>query len=598
MSILPKHSIRCGLFTLCTAAAVGCGSDGVTDPGSISLSIASTGATIMQGASQSVVATLTRIGGFSGTVGFFVTGLPTGVTAAVTDVQTSGAVTTATVGIVVGAAVAPAAYPVLVHGTASGVAEVSKAFTLTVLAGLGFSMTLSTAALSIEQGASTPTTTVNLTRFTHLGGVGLYVTGLPAGVNASFDPTSWPASNSSVLTLTVGATAVPGSYNLQVHAYDPEQEGNVSTPLMLTITAASPGYALTLSSPALIIMQGTSTPTTTVNVVRHNFIGRVGLFLTTGDDSGDMPPEVTAAFAPNSTTGNSSVLTLTVGTAAVPGVYQFYVVGEASTGYRSAALTLTVTTPTSPGYGLTSSASALSVAQGTTSPLTTVDLLRTGFAGNVTLSVDSLPSGASAVFYPVNPTSGSSSRFWVSVDPDAVPGTYSNLLVRGVAPGLADRTAPLTLTITVAPFRLTLSSPTLSIVQGAASPTTTVNVIRDNFTGPVDLHIGWYGEDHDVLPPGVTAAFAPSPVTGNSAVLTFTVGAAATPGDYRLFVFAAASTGWWFSVPLTLTVTAHPPGAPGYTLSLSASTFSIAQIAGSSGTTRSDGDLAAQPGHR
>ncbi len=111
-------------------------------------------------------------------------------------------------------------------------------------------------------------------------------------------------------------------------------------------------------------------------------------------------------------------------------------------------------------------------------------LARTNFTGNVKLSVENLPTGLSAQLGPENvPLPGSPPAFWLLVAGSAVPGTYSNLLVRGVTSGLADRTSPLTLTITVAPFVLTLSSPTLSIVQGAATKTTTVNVVRK--TSPV-----------------------------------------------------------------------------------------------------------------
>jgi hypothetical protein len=338
--------------------------------------------------------------------------------------------------------------PVTMTATSEGQSGSAQVTVTAPVPALGFSISLSAVALSIVQGASTPTT-VTITRSTYLGAVGLYVTGLPTEVTASFDPASWPAGGSTVLTLTVGVTAAPGIYNLQVNAYDPEQEGEVSTPLRLTVMAPS-GYALSL-------------------------------------------------------------------------------------------------TP------------ALSVAQGSSSPLTTLYLLRTSFTGNVTLSVDSLPAGVTASFYPVNPTSGSSSDLWLSVAGNALPGTYANLLVRGVTPGLSDRTAPLTLTITVAPFILTLSSSTLSIVQGAATPTTTVNVVRNDFAGPVALYVGWWYEDHDVLPPGVTAAFAPNPATGNSAVLTLTVGTAATPGVHYLFVSAGASTGGFCCIPLTLTVTPRSP---------------------------------------
>jgi len=343
MSIVPKHLIRYGLVLLGTAAAVGC--DGVTDPGSISLSLSQTSATVAQGGSQTVTATLTRIGGFTGTVNLTVTGSQSGVTATVSDVHTSGSVTTATVTILAGAAV-EAVYPLVVHATGSGVGEVTQAFTLTVTA-----------------------------------------------------------------------------------------------------------------------------------------------------------------------------------------------------------------PPPAPGYTLSLSASTLSIAQSAWSPSTAVYLARTNFTGNVTLSVDNLPTGVTSFFQPFNSVTGSPWAMLLLVAGNALPGTYTNLLVRGVAAGLSDRTAPLTLTITVAPFTLTLSSPSLDIVRGAAPQTITVNLRRHSYTGPVELYVYGYLDDDGALPPGVTVEFSPSVVTGDSSLLSVTVSAATLPGVYALSVYGDSTAGWFEQV-LTLTVTA------------------------------------------
>ncbi len=342
--------------------------------------------------------------------------------------------------------------PVTITATSEGQIGTAQVTVTAPAPTLGFSISLSSAALSIVQGTSTPTTTVNITRYTHLGGVGLYLTGLPTGVTASFDPSSWPAANSSVLTLTVGAAAVPGVYNLYVNAYDPEQDGDVSAPLTLTVTAPppAPGYTLSLSAPTLGIAQ--------------------------------------------SAWGSSIV-----------------------------------------------------------------HLARTNFSGNVTLSVENLPTGVGADFQPENfPIPGSPPVIRLFVARNALPGTYTDLLVRGLAFGLSDRTAQLTLTITVAPFILTLSSSTLSIVQGAATPTTTVNVVRHDFAGPVTLYVSGDFDEDGALPPGVTVAFSTNPVTGDSSVLTVSVGAATVPGVYPLWVSGEASTGWFVEI-LTLTVTAASP---------------------------------------
>jgi hypothetical protein len=212
--------------------------------------------------------------------------------------------------------------------------------------------------------------------------------------------------------------------------------------------------------------------------------------------------------------------------------------------------------PPEPSYTLALSAPVLSSAQGASTSLTTVSLVRTGtFTGNVALSVENLPTGVDAYFYPASPLSGSSTQMWLHAAGDASAGTFSNLLVRGVAAGLPDRTAPLTLTISVAPFVLTLSSSTLSIMQGTAT-STAVNLVRNDFTGPVTLGVDT--DLHGTMPRGVTGTFAPNPTTGTSSVLTFSVSAAAVPGVYDLSVYGVAGGEYLLAPGLRLTITAAP----------------------------------------
>jgi hypothetical protein len=180
----------------------------------------------------------------------------------------------------------------------------------------------------------------------------------------------------------------------------------------------------------------------------------------------------------------------------------------------------------------------------------TVNLARSNFGGYVTLSVENLPTGVQAFFYPFGRVAGSSAQLWLYVAGDAPTGTFTNLLVRGVASGLADRTAPLTLTITQAPFVLSLSSPALSIADGATQ-TTTVNVVRNNFTDPVTLYVDQNAENG--YPEGVTVAFAPNPTTGNSSVLSLT-DCGAAPGVYYLWVYGKSTTATYWVATLTLTV--------------------------------------------
>ena len=114
--------------------------------------------------------------------------------------------------------------------------------------------------------------------------------------------------------------------------------------------------------------------------------------------------------------------------------------------------------------------------------------------------------------------------------------------------------APLTLTITEAPFTLALSSPTLTLVQGAAPETTAVSIVRNNvsglnFTDPVTLFVDWW----DSMPPGITGTFTHGWTTGNTNVLSLTADATAVPGVYDLIVYGDMYTPtpppWWVGVP-------------------------------------------------
>jgi len=83
-----------------------------------------------------------------------------------------------------------------------------------------FSLSLNPAALTIPQGGNGQSTvTVVRTNFTN--GVILTLEGTPAGVTGAFNPTP-TLTNTSVLTVTVGAAVPPGVYNLMVRGADSE----------------------------------------------------------------------------------------------------------------------------------------------------------------------------------------------------------------------------------------------------------------------------------------------------------------------------------------------------------------------------------------
>src|SRR5207249_2345723 len=194
-----------------------------------------------------------------------------------------------------------------------------------------YTLSVAPTALTIVQGA-TGTSTVTITRTSFTGAVTLSLGNAPTGVSGLLDPAA-PTGTSSTLTVSVGAAVAPGIYNLTVDGTG--SPGSRSTVLTLTVSAA-PDYALSLTPAALTIAQGANA-TTTITITRTNFTGAVTLSL------GGAPAGVAGSFDPAAPTGTSSTLTVSVGAAVAPGVYNLTVDGTGSPGSRSTPLTLTVT---------------------------------------------------------------------------------------------------------------------------------------------------------------------------------------------------------------------------------------------------------------
>ena len=229
----------------CVMVGVGlvqaCGSDntGNTSPTpSITITLSPTSASVQQGGSTTVTATVTGSNGFTGTPVVSITGAPAGVTGTLANVQTSGTTTTVTVTVNVAATTAPGSYSITVNASGTGVTAVTSTFSLTVTAApvSGFTLSMSPATLSVTQGAN-GTSTVNITRSNFTGAVALAVTGAPNGVTATLNPTS-ATTNTSTLTVAAAANAATGSATLTITGTGTGVANQTAT-LPITITAAT-----------------------------------------------------------------------------------------------------------------------------------------------------------------------------------------------------------------------------------------------------------------------------------------------------------------------------------------------------------------------
>jgi O-glycosyl hydrolase len=229
---------------------------GSSSTSSFTLSRSASTLAVTQGSSATDTISVTDVGGFTGSVAFTASGLPSGVTASFSPASsTSSSVLTLTAS----SAATTGSSTVTITGT-SGNTTATTTITLTVNAvtTAGFALTPSASSLAVTQG-SNATDTISVTDvggFT--GSVAFAASGLPSGVTASFSPAS--STSSSVLTLTAGSTAATGSSTVTITGTSGSM--TETNTIALTVNAATSGiptsYSWTSTGP-LISAQSDST---------------------------------------------------------------------------------------------------------------------------------------------------------------------------------------------------------------------------------------------------------------------------------------------------------------------------------------------------
>ncbi|MFN8574288.1 MAG: hypothetical protein U0132_19715 [Gemmatimonadaceae bacterium] len=206
----------------------------------------------------------------------------------------------------------------------------------------GFTVSLSSTTLSVEQGSSGSVTATIGRTGTFTGTVNLSTEGVPTGLTASFSPTAITSgTTSTTLTVAVAASVAPGQYTFTIRGQAAEVSAQQTGTVTLTVTAKA-AIALTANPSTLSVQQGASGGTT-INIARTNFPGAVTLAAT------GLPANVTASFTTSPTSGNSATLTLTVGAGAATGNSTITVTGSGS-GVSNATTTVSLTvTPQSSG---------------------------------------------------------------------------------------------------------------------------------------------------------------------------------------------------------------------------------------------------------
>jgi subtilase family serine protease len=403
-----------------------------------------------------------------------------------------------------------------------------------------FSLTSGSGSVSVTPGstASLPIGILAQNGFT--GSVVLTVTGLPAGVTATF--------SSTALTLTAASSAAPGTYPLTVTG----KSGALTASLTLSaIVAPASGFSLSASPASLGMAQGSTAKSTVTVTSTGSFSGTVAL------TASGLPSGVTAAFTRGATAAANS-LTLTASNTAAIGTSTVTVTGTSGSLTQKTSVTLTVTAASS--FGLAVTPAALSIAQNSTATGSVAVTPQNGFTGTVSLAFSGLPGGVTGAF--------TQTGFTLSANATATPGT-STVTVTGSS-GTLTKSATFTLTV-VAPPSFTLSTGASSVtVSAGSSESALVTVTPQNgFTGKVTLTVSG-------LPAGVTATFGALPAA-NTYGVTFAAASSAAAGTNVVRIAGASGS---LSATANLNLSVVKPAD--FSLSVAPGSLTVFQGAGAS----------------
>ncbi|MEO5510080.1 MAG: hypothetical protein ABIV28_06075 [Longimicrobiales bacterium] len=538
-----------------------------TEQGTLALAVGVTTVTLEQGGTATIPVTITRGGGFTGSVTVNVEGVPAGVSSS--EVTIAAGATTGTATLTANATATPGAANLTVRAHGTNVPDATKPVALNTTVRGTYTLAATPATLSVAAGG-TVRTDISAVRVNNFGG-GVAVTATaPAGLTATLLPgVIGPTLPSAGLDIAVAGTVAPGTYNVTVQGVT---AGLANQTVTVVVTVTAPGsFTMTANPATLNIAQGAQATSTIT-------IARTGSFTAPVALTANATAAMTVSFNPASVTGTTSVVSITVSAGLAPGTYPVVVNGNA-TGVAQQSTTISVTVPTAaptPALSLAVLPSPIAVVAGASGNATLNISRLGGFTGAVSVTADAAPAGLTVGINPTSVATGASTAaISVSALGSVAAGTY-NITLRANGTGVAEAVVTVPVTVSAAPGTLGIAvAPTAVSVAAGASANTTLTATRGgSFTGAVALTA-------DAAPAGITVAFTPASIAGGSATSTIAISAASSvaPGTYNVTVRANGTGVTEQSVVIPVTVTA----AGGFTMAIAPTSLSVA--AGASGAT-------------
>jgi hypothetical protein len=193
-----------------------------------------------EGSTATATINVTSQWGFTGSVNFAASGLPSGVTASFSPNPSTG---NSTVTLAASNTATPGMAIVTITGTSGSLAS-STTIAVTVNA-KNFAISNAPGQIDLAPGSSGESTIAVIPQYGFDGSVSLSAAGLPSGVTATFSPN--PATTGSVMTLTASSSAPLGTKTVTITGASGSQ--TATTSLLVTIgNAASTSTTLQVTS--------------------------------------------------------------------------------------------------------------------------------------------------------------------------------------------------------------------------------------------------------------------------------------------------------------------------------------------------------------
>jgi len=315
-------------------------------------------------------------------------------------------------------------------------------------------------------------------------------------------------------------------------------------------------FSLSASPSALTVNQGAS-GTSTITITRLNSFAGAVSFTTSG-----LPSGVTASFNPatTTTTGTSSVLTLSASSTATVGSATVTVTGTSGSLTHTTSISLTVSSTGTADFSLSASPTSLTVNQGASGTSTITIARLNGFAGAVSFTASGLPSGVTASFNPATTTTtGTSSVLTLAASSTAAAGsatitvtgasgTLSHTVAIALTVGTTGGTGGVTVTPVVAQNTPYFNEEDVRVANTAALTALKVTIVVQRTTG-----VSFSGQ-YNTVGGQVTQA---NSSTSSAVTFTFTLNSGQTLSPGTNYLFAAQTSG---------SGTLHPVSGDTYTV--------------------------------